>query len=185
MPAFEKLRTSVPIDIRQDEYRNEAGPENMRCRSLCFKANQTDPANVEAIREIENELFNGKLPESSFFTTPFQVDYACQMTVGENVFTNHDLHIMAGGGITLEDGVMIGPGSSLLTINHDFNDIRILVGKPIVVRKNAWIGGKAIIMPGVEIGEGAIIGSGSVVTKDMPAHSIAVGNPARVIRTIK
>ncbi|WP_255415276.1 MULTISPECIES: acyltransferase [Coprobacillaceae] len=77
---------------------------------------------------------------------------------------------------------MLGPHVSLLTVNHDFNDLQILKCKGIVIKKGAWIGANSTILPGVTIGEGAIVGSGSVVTKDVDAHAIVAGNPTKLIR---
>jgi len=90
---------------------------------------------------------------------------------------------MAAGGIILEEGVMIGPHVSLLTVNHDFNDLQVLLCKPVIIKENAWIGANATILPGVTIGKGAIVGSGSVVTKDVEDNMIVAGNPAKVIRS--
>ena len=113
-----------------------------------------------------------------------QIDKAEQVTIGENVFINHGLTVMAAGSITIEDGVMIGPEAALLTANHDFNNLMVLKCKPIVIKKGAWIGARAIILPGVTVGEGAIVASGAVVTKDVEPRSIVGGNPAKVIKYI-
>ena len=181
---FARLKSGEPIHMANvKEYRDIAHKEMDRCRKLCFKINTTYPDQA-AIRELENTLFEEKLPATSFFTPPFQVDYACQMIIGEHVFANHDLMVMSAGGITLEDGVMIGPGAALLTVNHDFSDIMIIACKPILIKKGAWIGARSIIMPGITIGEGAVVGSGSVVTHNVPAHTLVVGNPARVLKKL-
>ena len=180
---FERLRSGEPIHmINVKEYQEVAHKEMERCRKQCFVINTTFPETAR-ILALENELFLGRLPSGSFFTPPFQVDYACQMTVGSRVFTNHDLTCMSAGGIVIEDGAMIGPHASLLTVNHDFNDIRIIICRPVTIKKNAWLGAGVIVMPGVTIGEGAVVGSGSVVTHDVPDGAVAAGNPARILRT--
>lgn len=84
------------------------------------------------------------------------------------VFVNHGLTCMSSGGITIEDDVMIGPEVALITANHDLKDTRILIFKPITIKKGAWLGARAMVMPGVTIGEGAIVAGGAVVTKDVP-----------------
>lgn len=182
---FERLKSGEPIHmLKVKEYHDVAHKEMDRCRKQCFKINHTYPEANE-IRKLENELFLDKLPESSFFTPPFQVDYACQMIIGEHLFANHDLTCMSAGGIVLEDSVMIGPNVSLLTVNHDLNDLQIIICKPIVIKRGAWIGSKAIIMPGITIGEDAIVGSGSVVTHNVDPNTVVAGNPARVIKVKK
>lgn len=94
---------------------------------------------------------------------------------------------MDRGGITLEEGVFIGPNVNLITENHaEEPELRHNVyGRPILIRRNAWIGACSVVLPGVTIGENAIVGAGSVVTHDVPADTIVAGNPARVIRPIR
>lgn len=104
---------------------------------------------------------------------------------GRNVYINHNLTMMSLGGITIDDGVMIGPGTSLLTVNHEPGNIRVVMTKPIHIKKNAWIGGSVRILPGVTIGENAIVGTGAVVTRDVPDNAVAAGVPARVLKMIE
>ena len=87
--------------------------------------------------------------------------------------------------ITLEDGVMLGPEVALLTVNHEPKNIRTIMTKEIRIRKNAWIGARVSILPGVTIGENAIVGTGSIVTKDVPDNAVVVGNPARIVKMIE
>ncbi len=79
---------------------------------------------------------------------------------------------------------MLGPEVGLFTVNHEPNNIRVLKTKPIHIKKNAWIGARVNILPGVIIGENAIVGTGSIVTKDVPDNTVVVGNPARIVKTI-
>lgn len=92
---------------------------------------------------------------------------------------------MSVGTITIEEGVMLGSEVALLTVNHEPKNIRVIFTKEILIKKNAWIGARVSILPGVTIGENAIVGTGSVVTKDIPDNAVAVGNPARVIKIIE
>ena len=184
MSVFEDLRAGQSYDIRDPKYVEEAHSEFARCRHLCHKINATDPDEVESIRKLVEDLFEGRLDQSSFLTPPFQIDSAKSMFIGKNVFSNHGLTVMSVGTVTIEDGVMLGPEVALLTVNHEPKNIRVIKTKEIVIKRNAWIGARVCILPGVTIGENAIVGTGSIVTKDVPDNSIVVGNPARVIKQI-
>ena len=106
--------------------------------------------------------------------------------VGKNVFINFGCTFLDQGGITLEDGVFIGPGVKILTEGHpEQPEIRHkLQTDLVVIRRKAWIGAGAIILPGVTVGENAIIAAGAVVTKDVPANTIVAGVPAKILRNI-
>lgn len=184
MSVFENLRNGQHYHVFNDEdYVREAHTEFARCGHLCHVINQTDPLDKEKLIELERELFNGNLPADSFFTPPFQIDCACRMFVGKNVFANHNLTVMSVGTVIIEDGVMLAPEVGIFTVNHEPKNIRVIYTKEILIKKNAWIGARVSILPGVTIGENAIVGTGSIVTKDIPDNCVAVGNPARVIKT--
>lgn len=186
MDIFEKMKSGTPIDIRTDEdYKTIARREMERSRQICFEANQISPNDNEKVFEKLNELFEGRIPKSSFITPTFMIDRAKNMEIGENVFVNHGLTCMSSGGITIEDNVMIGPEVALITANHDLKDTRVLIFKPITIKKNAWLGARAMIMPGVTIGEGAIVAGGAVVTKDVPPNTVVGGVPAKVIKEVE
>ncbi len=185
MSVFENLREGKSYNVRDEEYLREAHGEFDRCAHICHLINNTDPLEKARIIELERELFNGNLPEQTFLTPPFQIDCACRVFLGKNVFANHGLTVMSVGTVTLEDGVMLGPEVGLFTVNHEPKNIRVIFTKEIRIKKNAWIGARVNILPGVTIGENAIIGTGSIVTKDIPDNAVAVGNPARVIKIIE
>ncbi|MDE7077446.1 MAG: sugar O-acetyltransferase, partial [Alistipes sp.] len=105
----------------------------------------------------------------------------------KEVFINFGCTFLDQGGITLEDGVFVGPGAKILTEHHPEEPAlrhRLLV-EPIVVRRNAWIGAGAMILPGVTVGENAIVAAGAVVTKDVPDNTVVAGVPAKILRKIK
>ncbi|MBQ9327644.1 MAG: sugar O-acetyltransferase [Solobacterium sp.] len=185
MNVFERLHQGEAIDIRDNDYQREVHGEMDRCRELCFRINSTSPTDRETILELENELCGGQMRDGTFFTPPFQVDLANCLKLGKNVFANHGLTVMSLGGIEIEDGVMMGPEVGLFTVNHEPEHIRVVMTKKIHIKKNAWIGARVNILPGVTIGENAIVGTGSIVTKDIPDNAVAVGNPARVVKFIK
>ena len=157
--------------------------EEIKCSDeLCFQINHTKPHSESSLRLIA-KLLPSKA-DSSFVTPPLQIDIGSKVCIGEHVFINHGLTMMSCGGIEIEDNVMIGPNVSLLTTNHDFKDHMVLLCGKILLKKNAWIGGRAIILPGITIGENAVVASGAVVTKDVPANTVVGGNPARIIRRL-
>lgn len=184
MNTFDRLRNGETLDIRDPEYLNEAGSEMRRCRHLCWKINQTDPDERDSIIDMERELVPDQ-KEGCFITPPFQINVAKCLHLGKNVFFNTGLSMMSIGTVTVGDGSMVGPDVGFFTTNHDLKDVGRMSTKEIRIGKNVWIGARANILPGVTIGDGAVIGTGAVVTKDIPAHTVAVGNPARVIRKIE
>ena len=179
---FERLRSGEDVNMADADY-GMAIAHLMDCSKQCFKINTTVPE-IATIRELVNQLFNGKLDETSYIMPPLQVDFACQMRLGKHVFINHSLTCMAAGGITIDDGVMIGPNVKIVTDNHDFQNRMVLRCKPVHICRNAWIGVGAIILPGVTIGENAIVAGGAVVTKNVEANTIVGGNPAKFIKQI-
>ena len=106
------------------------------------------------------------------------------VTIGNNVSIMYNLLCMAGGGVFIEDGALIAANCSLISNNHDFYERAILTCKPVVIKRNAWIGAGSTILPGVTIGENAIVAAGSVVTKDVAANTVVGGVPAKFIKNI-
>ena len=141
----------------------------------------------EKIRELFSKLTESEIDESFGLFPPFYTDCGKNIKVGKNVFINACCRFQDQGGIEIGDGSLIGHNTTIATLNHDFNpDKRAnLHPSPVKIGKNVWIGSDCTILPGVEIGDGAVIGAGSVVTKNVPANSIAVGSPARVIKQIE
>lgn len=115
---------------------------------------------------------------------PFHVAYGKNTRFGKNVFINFNCTFLDLGGITVEDGVLIGPNTNIITEGHpqDPDSRHGLFGRPVVIKRNAWIGAGVTVLPGVTIGENAVVGAGSVVTKDVPDNAVAAGNPARIIK---
>lgn len=179
---FESLRNGEAVDMASAEYQ-PAIQEMRRSTQLCARINGLTQFR-EGTENWISQLLNGALGENSYVTPPVMIDYGNQVRIGNNVFINHSLTMMSAGGVTIDDGVMIGPNVNILTDNHDLDNRMVLRCKPIHLCKNAWIGAAAIIMPGVTVGENAVVGAGSVVTKSVEPNTIVAGNPARVIRTI-
>lgn len=141
----------------------------------------------EQIVELFSKLTGTQVDKSFRCFPPFYTDCGKNIKIGKNVFINACCRFQDQGGIEIGDGSLIGHNTTIATLNHDFNpDKRAnLHPSPVKIGKKVWIGSDCTILPGVEIGDGAVIGAGSIVTKDIPANSIAVGNPARVIKQIE
>ena len=141
----------------------------------------------EQIVELFSKLTGTQVDKSFRCFPPFYTDCGKNIKIGKNVFINACCRFQDQGGIEIGDGSLIGHNTTIATLNHDFNpDKRAnLHPSPVKIGKNVWIGSDSTILPGVEIGDGAVIGAGSIVTKNVPANSIAVGSPARVIKQIE
>ena len=174
---MEELR----IDMRDKSYQNAAA--GARNEELVFKLNHTLPTSQE-YKDVLHELFDGWIGENSFLHAPLAGAAFEKITIGSGVYINSNLLAMARGGITIEDDVQIAANVQLLTNNHDPYDRQVLTCKPIVIRKGAWIGAGATILPGVTVGRYAIVGAASVVTRDVGDYEVVVGNPARLVRKL-
>lgn len=182
MNIFESLRAGQTIDIRDAQYQKEVHGEIDRCNDLCHEINATMPSAKTTVLKLENELLHGQMTDGTFFTPPMFIDCGNRVNLGKNVYANHNLTMMSVGTITIDDGVMMGPGVGLFTDNYEPNDIRKISTKEIHIKKNAWLGARVNVAPGVTIGENAIVGTGAVVTRDIPDNAVAVGVPAKVIK---
>ena len=138
-------------------------------------------------RELFSKLIGKDVDEGFCLFPPFTTDCGKNITLGKNVFINSGCRFQDQGGITIGDNALIGHNVVIATLNHDMNpETRgSLIPSPVKIGNRVWIGSGAIILPGVTIGDNAIIGAGSVVTKDVPENAVAVGNPARVVKSIE
>lgn len=161
--------------------------EMKRARRLTQELNTVDRSDFTKINAIIQELF-GKADKSTFVNPPFYCDYGTNIEVGKNFFANYNCIILDNGKVKIGDNCLIAPNVSIHTAGHPLHpDIRNLgyeYGIDITIGDNVWIGGNVVICPGVHIGNNVVIGAGSIVTKDIPDWSLAVGNPCKVIRKI-
>lgn len=171
----------IMVDLRKATPEELA--EGQRCTQLMFKLNHTMPL-TEEYNEILKELFGDNLGEGSRINAPISGACVSSMKIGKNVFINSNLLAMARGGITIEDNAMIAANVQLISNNHDPYDLMVLPCKPVLIKESAWVGAGATILPGVCVGRHAIVGAGSVVTKDVPDYAVAVGNPAKVVKML-
>ncbi|GHA06161.1 maltose O-acetyltransferase [Streptomyces tauricus] len=142
---------------------------------------------TEAARPILAELL-GSLGPDAHVRPPLYVDYGSNITIGARTFVNYNLTALDVAAITIGEDCQIGPNVQLLTPTHPLEPEprrdKLEAARPITIGNNVWLGGGAIVLPGVSIGDNSVIGAGAVVTKDVPANVVAVGNPARPVRTL-
>lgn len=142
---------------------------------------------TEAARPILAELL-GSLGAEAHVRPPLYVDYGSNITIGARTFVNYNLTALDVAAITIGEDCQIGPGVQLLTPTHPLEAEprrdKLEAARPITIGDNVWLGGGAVVLPGVTIGDNAVIGAGAVVTKDVPANVVAVGNPARPVRKV-
>ena len=160
--------------------------EMIRARHLLSRLNTMDRCDFEGLRQVIRELLQTE--EDPIINPPFYCDYGNHIQVGKNFFANYNCTILDVGKVTFGDNCFLAPNVAIYTAGHpihpDARNSMYEYGIDVTIGHNVWIGGNAVICPGVTIGDNCVIGAGSVVTKDVPAWSIAAGNPARVIRKI-
>ena len=169
------------VDVR--EHSEEEIKEMVYRTQLIFKINHTMPFTPE-YDSLVSELFGDRIGEGTRITAPFNLVASENMRIGRNVYIGGNLLGMCRGGIEIEDDVMIAANVSLISNNHDLYDRAVLLCKPVKICKGAWIGAGAQVMPGVRIGRYAVVGAGSIVTKDVDDYQVVVGNPARPIKVL-
>ena len=165
----------------------ELAEHNSAALDLMSAYNATSVRQGPLRRRLLEELL-GSVGEGTEIRPPFYVDYGSHISIGARCFANFGLVALDVAPITIGDDVQIGPNVQLLTPTHPVEPgprrDKWEAAKPIVIGDNVWLGGGAIVLPGVTIGANTVVGSGAVVTRDLPADVVAVGNPARVVRTI-
>lgn len=161
----------------------ELAKEREYARNLTFEFNHTKPSDKEKRQEILKQLIMAK--GSLHIEAPFNCDYGYNIEVGENFYANYGCIILDVNKVEIGDNVLLGPNVQVYTAAHPIDPMERLTGKEyaksVVIGNNVWIGGGAIICPGVKIGDNTVIGAGSVVTKDIPDNVVAAGNPCGII----
>lgn len=161
--------------------------ERLACQEKLGRFNALPPQAREEAAALLKELF-GKTRESVHVVPPLYCDYGKNIRVGKNFFANYQLTVLDCAPVTIGDNVQIAPNVSIYTAGHplhpDSRNSGYEYALPITIGDNVWIGGNVVICPGVTIGDCAVIGAGSVVTRDVPPWTVAAGNPCRVLRQI-
>jgi maltose O-acetyltransferase len=165
----------------------ELGEASTRALDLADAYNATTVRQGALRRRLLQELLGG-IGEGTEIRPPFFVDYGSHIRIGARCFANFGLVALDVAPITIGDDVQIGPNVQLLTPTHPVDPeprrAKWEAAQPITIGDNVWLGGGAIVLPGVTIGENTVVGAGAAVTRDLPPDVVAVGNPARVVRTL-
>ena len=161
--------------------------EQLQCLELLYDYNQTRPTEQPKRRELLKVLL-AEVGENCYIEPPLHANWGRNTHLGSNVYANFNLTLVDDTDIYIGDSVMIGPNVTIATAGHPVDpELRRKVAQfniPVRIGNNVWIGAGAVILPGVTIGDDSVIGAGSIVTKDIPAGVVAVGNPCRVLRPI-
>lgn len=174
--------------VRGEVYnpRDEELVQDRRTNMLRLIEFNTSTDDVERLK-VARKIF-GSFGEGTFINPTFRCDYGYQIFIGNNVEINYDCCFLDIARITIGNNVFFGPNVHLYTVNHPLDPTErrkgVEIPKAITIGDDCWIGGCVVVCPGVTIGKGVTIGAGSVVTKDIPDYSLAVGSPAKVIKTI-
>ena len=182
MTEMEKMAAGELYDTQSAEIQNAL----FETKALCEKFNNTPRRKEKKRRAIMRRLLAGH-GERFFFEAPVMFDFG-HVYVGEDFYCNHDCIFLDSGKITFGHHVFIGPQCGFYTVNHPIDaetrNQSVESAKPITVGNSVWFGGGVKVLPGVTIGDNVVIGAGSVVVRDIPSNSVAVGNPAKVIKSL-
>ena len=184
MTEKEKMQRQMLYNANYDK---DLLNDRSKAKDLCYQYNQLRPSDEKEQREIIKRLL-GKVNGAFCIVAPFWCDYGYNIEVGKNFFANHNTIILDGALVKFGDNVFVAPNCGFYTAGHPIDYERRNQGLeyayPITVGDNVWIGAGVHVMPGVTVGSNVVIGGGSVVVRDIPSNSVAVGNPCKVIRTI-
>lgn len=182
---------SLDDKLRSGELYSCIDPElqqrQQECLEVLYDYNHSRPGETRRRVELLNKLL-ANMGENCYIEPPLHANWGCHTHLGNNVYANFNLTLVDDTDIYIGDSVMLGPNVVLATAGHPVEpELRRLVyqfNQPIHIGNNVWLGAGVIVLPGVTIGDNSVVGAGSVVTKDIPANVVAVGNPCRILREI-
>lgn len=184
MTEKEKAAAGLLYDGNYDP---DMAEERIKCKDLCHKYNSLMPSQTAEREKLLRTLL-GKTKEHFWIEQNFWCDYGYNIELGENFYSNHDLVILDAAKVIFGNNCFIAPQCGFYTAGHALDapqrNLGLEIALPINIGNNVWIGGHVSVLPGVTIGDNAVIGAGSVVNRDIPPNVIAAGNPCRVIRQI-
>lgn len=191
IPASETVQKDIFERLRNGETISAADPEAYKMTEASYMTKKllvqmNSASSPDEIRNLLSRITDSEIDGSVNVFTPLYINYGKHTKIGRNVFINFDCVFLDLGGITIEDHVFIAPKVSLLSEGHPTSgkDRHSLVPKPVHIKRNAWIGANATILPGVTVGENAVVAAGSVVSKDVPDNTVVGGVPAKFIKKI-
>jgi len=178
-----RLKGGEPVSMEEPEYDTILSIVSSTIKLSPGLNNSTSTGEA---RKRLGEIIGAEIDESTTVFVPFFTNFGRFISLGKNVFINHACSFLDMGGITIEDDVLIGPKVNLITENHPLDPAnrRTLVTKPIVIKRNAWLGAGVTILPGVTVGENAVVAAGAVVSRDVPDNTIVAGVPAKVVKSV-
>ena len=169
-------------------YDKELIKKRVKAQDLCFELNQLKPSKRKERSKVLKKLLKSE-PENLELLSPFMCDYGVNISFGSDVFVNCNSYFMDGAKIIVGDHVFIGPNCGFYTANHPLQyalrNVGLEQALPITIGNHVWLGGNVTVLPGVTIGDGCVIGAGSVVTHDIPKNSVAAGVPCEVKQELK
>lgn len=183
MTEYEKMIAELPYVSADESCKRKMRANKQRI----YEFNNLPPERFAEGPELLKKIF-GKTGKNVYVEQPFHCDYGINIEVGENFYANYNCVILDVAKVKIGDNVMFAPNVALYTAGHpvypDTRNSGVEYGIGITIGNNVWLGGNVVVLPGVKIGDNAVIGAGSVVTKDVPSNVIAAGNPCRIIREI-
>ncbi|MEZ8150391.1 sugar O-acetyltransferase [Vibrio splendidus] len=161
--------------------------EQTQCLEVLYDFNHTRPSEGDKRQQIMKQLF-AEVGEGCYIEPPLHANWGRHTHLGDNVYVNFNLTLVDDTDVFIGDNVMIAPNVTIATGTHPISpELRLKAAQfnvPVCIGNNVWLGAHTVVLPGVTIGENSVIGAGSIVTKDIPANVVAVGNPCRVVREI-
>jgi acetyltransferase-like isoleucine patch superfamily enzyme len=180
---LQRMRSGTPFKLTDPDFL----PVNAwKDRAIATMPALNNSTTTDEFRDRLSELIGQDIDPSTTIFPPFHTNFGRQIRIGKNTFINHACSCLDMGGVTIGDNVLIGPRVNLTSENHPLEPSGrgSLIGLPVTIGNNVWIGAAATILPGVTVGENSIVAAGAVVTKNVPPNTIVAGVPAKIIRKL-
>lgn len=180
---YEIMGAGIPLDMTDPVFKQVADDMN-ETYHLTAEYNSMAP-DYGPLNKLLSKIVGYEVDKSTMIRPPFYINDGKCLKLGKRVFINQNCTMVAGADIIIEDGVMIGPMATILGVNHDLKDKNVVICKKVLLKTGSWIGARAIILPGVTVGENAVVAAGAIVTKDVEPNTVVAGVPAKIIKKIE